>query len=150
MQISLNILCYYVIKASHEIDIETINNLQKKATRNSKKHADRMVRRSIQKNPPASYKSGDNIFVKVKQADHRLRRGGKNLTSPKAREATVLEEDEHHSRYKVMFTDEMVEAWVPVEDITASTKAQQKTKENAAKQKGMFILPLEKCCLGKW
>ena len=112
--------------------MQSMHNIRAKACKASEKAQDGMVEKHQAKHPPAEYREGEEVFVKVARPDARVRRGGSKISRKPPPRRKIIEADLLKHRYLLKYTDEQGRSrqkWRPVSDLTSVTREKEKAKK---------------------
>lgn len=110
-----------------EKHLEATKAVRKSASAKNQKSADSMVATHLSKHPLSVYAIGEEVLLRNKAKDRRVKRGGKKLTSATVLQGTVLEYDSKHLRYKINVSG--TPGWYHVEDVTCLTREEELHKK---------------------
>ena len=116
--------------------MQSMHNVRAKACKASEKAQDGMVADHQAKRPPAKYRVGEEVFVKVARPDARVRCGGSKISRKPLPTGKIIEVDLLKHRYLLKYTGEQGRSrqnWHPVSNLTSVTREKEKVKKIQAR-----------------
>ncbi|XP_070556656.1 uncharacterized protein [Ptychodera flava] len=116
--------------------LDVLAVLQAEVKTSSDNAAVKAAQRKLAMKPPSQYDIGDSVLVKFKGQDTRLIRGGRS--TPRTVVATIVERHLDKFLYKVQYLSPInqreITEWRKVDDITSTTRSEEKRRQELAKE----------------